>query len=268
MGGRRSQHLRSVAADALFARLCGLARTPSGRTVVNWLKQFTQASLRALARVNSELLYEQIQQLDLRRLTIDVDGTVIRTGGKVAWAMRGFNPHHPKDPSYYPLLAHLAQTGQILMLKNRPGNVHDSKGAEGFLRQLSVQLRERFGRARKLEFRMDAAFFQQKLLRLLQRHGCGYAIKASFNQWTGLKALVAARRRWTPLTAQISCFETQLSLPAWNLSLRMVVYRKRLHHLSPKNFQLDLFSPDDGYFEYSAVTSNLALGPSALSQFS
>jgi hypothetical protein len=55
---------------------------------------------------------------------------VIRPGDKVAWAMRGFNPHHPKDPSYYPLLVHLARTGQILRLKNRPGNVHDSKGAE------------------------------------------------------------------------------------------------------------------------------------------
>jgi hypothetical protein len=39
---------------------------------------------------------EQIQRLDSRRLTIDVDGNVIRTGGKVAWsAMRGFN-HNPE----------------------------------------------------------------------------------------------------------------------------------------------------------------------------
>jgi len=47
----------------LFARFCGLARIPSDRTVVNWLKQFTQCSLRALTRINSELLYEQIEQL-------------------------------------------------------------------------------------------------------------------------------------------------------------------------------------------------------------
>ena len=45
VGARRLQHLRYVAGDALFARRCGLARIPSDRTVVNWLKQFTQASL-------------------------------------------------------------------------------------------------------------------------------------------------------------------------------------------------------------------------------
>src|SRR6202790_5659240 len=176
VGARRLQHLRYLANDSLFARFCGLSHIPSDRTVVNWLKQFTQTSLRALMRLNSELLYEQIAKLGLRRLTIDLDGTVIRAGSKVAWAARGFNPHPPKDPSYYPLLAHLAQTGQILRLKNRPGNVHDSKGAALFVRELIGEIRARLGRALTLEFRMDAAFFQQNLLKLLNRLGCSYEI--------------------------------------------------------------------------------------------
>jgi hypothetical protein len=132
VGARRLEHLRYVAHDPLVARLCGLARIPTDRTVAHWLKQFTQEALQAVITLNSELLYEQIERLGLSRLTIDVDGTVIRTGRKVAWAFRGFNPHHRKDPSYCPLLAHVAQTGQILRLRNRPGNVHDSRGAAPF----------------------------------------------------------------------------------------------------------------------------------------
>ena len=62
VGARRLQHLRYLANDPLFARFCGLARIPSDRTVVNWLKQFTQTSLRGLMRLNSELLYEQIAE--------------------------------------------------------------------------------------------------------------------------------------------------------------------------------------------------------------
>ena len=267
VGARRLGHLRYVANDPLFARLCGLWRIPTDRTVVNWLKQFTQTSLRALTRLNSELLYEQIEQLKLSRLTIDLDGTVICTGAKVAWAARGFNPRHRKVPSYYPLLAHLAQTGQILRLKNRPGNVHDSKGAEAFVRQLITELRERFGRSLPLEFRMDAAFFQQNLLKLLLRHDCYFAVKVPFCKWTGVKDLVAAQRRWSALAADIDCFETRLALAAWGLELRVVVYRKRVHHRSAKNYQLDLFSPDDGYFEYCAVATNLTLTPQALWSF-
>jgi hypothetical protein len=267
VGARRLGHLRYLAHDSLFARFCGLARIPSDRTVVNWLKQFTQSSLRGLTRLNSELLYAQIAKLALRRLTIDLDGTVIRTGAKVAWAARGFNPQHPKDKSYYPLLAHLAQTGQILRLKNRPGNVHDSKGAERFVRELIGELRAALGRAVLLEFRMDAAFFQQQLLKLLARLGCFYAVKVPFSKWTGIRALVTAQRRWAKVAAHIECFETRLKLAPWGLELRTVVYRKRVHHPSPKNFQLDLFSPDDGYFEYSAVATNLTLAPQALWYF-
>ena len=211
--------------------------------MVNWLKQFTQEALQALITLNSELLYEQLERLDLPRLTIDVDGTVVRTGNTVAWAFRGYNPHFKKDPSYYPLLAHLAQTGHILRLKNRPGNVHDSRGAVRFLRELIHELRERFGRSLPLEFRMDAAFFQEEILALLAREGCEYAIKVGFWKWVGLKPLVAAQRHWTRINAQVSAFETALRLEPWDLTLRVVVYRKQVGHETRKNFQLDLFSP-------------------------
>jgi hypothetical protein len=267
VGARRLEHLRYLAHDPLVARLCGLARLPTERTVVNWLKQFTHEALQAMITLNSTLLYEQIERLQLPRLTIDVDGTVVRTGGQVAWAFRGFNPHHRKDPSYYPLLAHLAQTGQILRLRNRPGNVHDSRGAEAFLRDLLHELRGRFGRRLPLEFRMDAAFFQRELLTLLARAGCEYAIKVGFWKWVGLKAVVAAQREWTRLAPALDAFETQLPLAPWGLTLRVVVYRKRVGHATRKNFQLDLFSPDDGHFEYSAVTTNKALSPAALWAF-
>lgn len=161
---------------------------------------------------------EQIERLGLRRLTSDVDGTVIRTGQTVAWAQRGFNPHHRKDPSYYPLLAHLAQTGQILRLRDRPGNVHDSRGAVDFLRALIGELRARLGRARGLEFRMDAAFFQREIVRLLQRLGCEYAIKVPSCPWVGLKAQVAAQRQCDRVDNTVSYFETELILPQWQLS--------------------------------------------------
>jgi hypothetical protein len=267
VGARRLEHLRYLAHDPLVARLCGLARFPTDRTGVNWLKQFTQEALQALIALNSALLYEQLARLNLPRLTIDVDGTVVRTGNTVAWAFRGYKPHFKKDPSYYPLLAHLAQTGHILRLKNRPGNVHDSRGAVRFLRELIHELRDRFGRSLPLEFRMDAAFFQEKTLTLLAREGCEYAIKVGFWKWVGLKALVAAQRDWTRINAQVTAFETALRLEPWDLTLRVVVYRKHVGHQTRKNFQLDLFSPDDGHFEYSAVTTNKALAPAALWAF-
>jgi len=67
------------------------------------VKQFTQTTLQPLVELNHALVMEAVERLGLARLTIDVDGSVVRTGAKVAWAFRGFNPHHRKDLSYYPL---------------------------------------------------------------------------------------------------------------------------------------------------------------------
>jgi hypothetical protein len=267
VGARRLEHLSYIAGDPLVQRICSLHRLPSRRTVANWLRQFVKGALSSLCALNSDIVLEQLKRLALRRVTLDVDGTVVRTGPTVAWAFRGFNPHHRKDKSYYPLLAHIAQTGQILRVRNRPGNVHDSKGAVDFLREVLRELRDSLGRAVVLEVRMDGAFFQGEIIRLLERFGCLYAIKVPFWKGLGLKHVVAACQAWTPLDASLSFFETSLFVKGWRKNLRVVIYRKRVRHETAKNFQLDLFSPDDGHFEYSAVTTNTTLAGRALWHF-
>jgi hypothetical protein len=267
VGARRLEHLQYLVGDPLVRRFTGLARVPTARTVGNWLRRFTHETLRPLIRLNQDLVLDTVARLQVPRLTLDVDGTVVRTGPTVAWAFRGFNPHHRKDRSYYPLLAHVAQTGHILQIKNRPGNVHDSKQATAFLRDLIDAVRGRLGRRVPLEFRMDAAFFQATVLRLLAARGCRYAIKVGYWSWLPLKQLAAERREWQTLAPGVTGFEHQLDIPQWHLQLRVMIYRKHVQHESRKNFQLDLFTPDDGHFEYYAVATNLPLALPALYAF-
>lgn len=266
-GGRRLDHLNYLCQDPLVKRFCGLLRLPRERSVARWLKRFTHKSLMALVELNSQIVGEAIEQQKLGRLTFDIDGSVITTGASVSWAFRGFNPHHRKNPSYYPILAHLAQTGHILRVKNRPGNVHDSKGALAFLRDLIDDVRIRLGRTLPLEFRMDGAFFQRNIIELLERRRAEYAIKVPFFRWLGLVPVIRERQRWQALREGMGCFEFSLHIAAWEKTLRVVVYRKPVHHETKKNYQLDLFDPDDGYFEYSAVSTNLTLSAGALWDF-
>ena len=266
-GGRRLDHLNYLCEDPLVKRFCGLLRLPRERSVARWLKRFGHKSLEAWVEINSQIVCAAIEKEKLGRLTLDIDGSVITTGASVSWAFRGFNPHHRKNPSYYPILAHLAQTGHILRVKNRPGNVHDSKGAVVFLRDLIDDVRIRLGRALPLEFRMDGAFFQREIIALLDRRGAGYAIKVPFFKWLGLLPLIRDRQHWHALREGMGCFELPLNIAAWQRTLRVVVYRKPVHHETKKNYQLDLFDPDDGYFEYSAVGTNLDLSAAALWDF-
>jgi hypothetical protein len=272
VGGARVTHLAFLGSDPIFLRFCGLHRLPADRTVVSWLKAFTPPALEALCEIIRDLVYEQIEWLGLRRVTLDLDGSVLRTGSHVEGTARGFNPHHPKDPSYYPLSVQVAQLGQILRLRNRPGNVHDSHGADGFLRVVVRELRERFGRKLKLELRMDGAFFHPDIFRFLDGElgkDVEYAVKVPMWKWLGLLPRIAAQKRWTRVDAYVDGFETTLRIDQakWNRTERVVVYRKRVSHQSRKNFQLDLYSPDDGHYEYSAVATNKSLQAAPLWHF-
>jgi len=257
--GRRLRHLLFLQEDPMVLRFCGMKRVPTPRTVSRWLCRFTRHHRDRLLHVNDELVAEAVRRSKVRRLTFDVDGSVVSTGLQVEWAFRGFNPHHRKVPSYYPVTAYEAQTGQIFRVKNRPGNIQDGKASLGFLRDLFAQVRTTLGRQYPLEFRMDGAFFRNDVLDLLDTQKATYAIKVPFYTWVGLKRLIQERRRWRKIDATISYFVRTLSLAPWGKTLRVVVYRKRVHHWTRKNFQLDLFDPADGHFEYSAIVTNTGL---------
>jgi hypothetical protein len=267
-GGRRLRHLRYLEGDPIVLRFCGLRQLPTARTVGRWLAAFRGRHLVRLQAVNAVVAAQVIRQMGLRRLTIDVDGSVVSTGLKVAWAKRGYNPHRRKVPSYFPITAYEAQSGQMLRVQNRPGNIHDGKAAVPFLRALLRQLRETLGRGQLLEFRMDAAFFREDILSLLKRAGAEYAIKVPFAPWVGLTKKVRQTRRWTRVADRVSCAEHELVIVPWsNVRLRVVVYRSHVHHETAKNFQLDLFDPNDGHYEYSAIVTNKEIGGAALWAF-
>jgi hypothetical protein len=65
----------------------------------------------------------------------------------------------------------------------------------------------------------------------------------------------------------VSCAEREVALATWGRSFRVVVYRSHVAHETAKNFQLDLFDPSDGHYEYSAVLTNKALSGPALWAF-
>lgn len=255
-GGRRLRHVDYLSHDPVIGRGCGMSRLPTSRTLGRWLSRFDEQSVAGLSRLNDELVGAAIDAAGLSRLTVDVDGSVVSTGLKVAGAKRGYNPHRRKVPSYYPITAYEAQSGQVLRVLNRPGNVHDGNASLTFLKGLVEQLKPG---GRRLEFRMDGAFFRADVLDLLDDAGAEYAIKVPFFHWLGLKEAIRSRRRWRRIDETVECFELALKVRPWSRRERVLIYRKRVYHRTAKNFQLDLFDPDDGYFEYSAIATNKSL---------
>jgi hypothetical protein len=259
VGGRRLRHLAFVQDDPLFRRFCEVQVVPTARTVSRWLQGFTMTTVAALQAINTAVIARVLATLGVRTWTIDVDGVVVSTGLQVERAFRGFNPHHRKVPSYYPIMAHLAETTHILRVKNRSGNVHDGKAGLPFLRDLWTQLGTLLPRGGTVRFRMDGAFFRQDVLQWLWARPAGYAIKVPFYRWLDLQHYIRAQPTWRAVAPGLTGFVVPEATTPWGRPVWVAIYRKHVQHQATKNYQLDLFDPDDGHYEYSAVTSNLDL---------
>jgi len=118
-GATRLSHVSYLKEDPIIERLCGLQTLPDERTISRWLSRCNSKVRQALLNLNAELVANGIRPFLLKRLTIDVDGSVVSTGLRTERAFRGYNPHKQNTPSYYPITAHLAQTGHILRVKGR-----------------------------------------------------------------------------------------------------------------------------------------------------
>jgi hypothetical protein len=89
VGAERLQYIEYLKNDPLFRRILRLTRIPHRTKLSRVLKQFTSASLNALAELNSELVIEKLTELGLNEITVDLDGTVISTKGHPSWAFKG-----------------------------------------------------------------------------------------------------------------------------------------------------------------------------------
>jgi hypothetical protein len=260
VGGKRLHHLEFLRDDPLFLRFAGLSRAPTERSLGRALTRLSWKTWRELDRLSTLLVRRATKALGLRRWTIDIDGSVLATGLSVERAERGFNPHHRKNPSYYPIIATLAQTGHVIGHRNRRGNVHDSHRCAEFLRETIRKARDELGMRGILEIRGDGAFFQRQFLSTCDHHRVEYSVKVPMWPWLNLRTIVKRMRksdwRWVDQKTGVQGLFAYLPIPQWGRVERVAIYRKRINHEPAKSRQLDLFNPDDGYWEYSVVATN------------
>jgi Transposase DDE domain group 1 len=250
VGAERLQHIDYLRSDPLFCRVVRLTRIPHRTKISTALKQFASDSLKALIELNGQLVIEKLQSLGLLEVTIDLDGTVVSTKGHPTWAFKGYNPIKRGAPSYFPLTAHVAETGHFLTIWNRPGNVHDSKRALELIQRIRKQL-PMFS----IRFRADSAFCVPQVINYLLHHYLSFAIKAPFWKLLALKTAAEKRKIWYSVNETWSYFWLKSPIDSLEEEHYVFIFRKKVKELGT-NFQLDLFSPNNGVYEYSAVVTD------------
>ena len=133
IGHRRLRDLDYYRDDELVKRVLGLKRLPDVSTVSRSLSSADERSVGNVRAESTTVVRERLVVEGLASVTLDFDGSVLSTGRHAEGTAVGFNKTKKGARSYYPLFCTVAQTDQVLDVHHRPGNVHDSNGADAFI---------------------------------------------------------------------------------------------------------------------------------------
>ena len=259
LGFRELRDSRAYHDDPLVQRILGLGRLPNVSTISRMLQNADVRSVRNLRCLLRDMVFERLATLGLARLTLDFDGSVQSTRRHAEGTAVGYNKKRKGERSYYPLFCTMAQTGQVLDLLHRSGNVHDSHGAQEFILACIQAVRKALPGV-ALEVRMDSAFFSDAIVSALHDAGIEFTLSVPFERFTELKGMIEQRRRWRRVRGDVSYFEADWKPKVWDRRFRFLFVRTRALRQYKEPVQLDLFIPHEYGYDFKVIVTNKTMG--------
>jgi hypothetical protein len=194
-GGSHIDHADVLRSGATRAVLPFRVMAPS--TLGTFLRAFTFGHIRQLDAVIAEAL-RRAWALGARpsdeTMTIDLDSTICEVHGH---QKQGAAYGYTRKLGYHPLLATVAETGEVLHARLRKGS--SQRGAKRFVEELIARVR-RAGAPAALCLRADAGFWSHGLIDTLARLGVGWSITVTINN--SIRAVIdaIAQDAWIPIS--------------------------------------------------------------------
>ena len=258
LGYRRLSDLRYYNDDPMVQRMLGLKRLPDVATVSRGLARHDKQSVEHMRAVSRTLVLDRLALLSLSRVTLDFDGSVLGTCRMAQGTAVGYNRKKKGQRSYYPLFCTIAQTGQVLDVWHRPGNVHDSNGARKFILDCLNEIK-RILPFVIIEVRMDCAFFSEEIVSTLDALGIHYTISVPFERLAELKGIVERRSWWRRGDRKTAFFELYWKPKRWKNKARFVVIRTLEPEQRKGPLQLGLFDPYQYGYQFKVILTDSPL---------
>jgi hypothetical protein len=103
---------------------------------------------------------------------------------------------------------------------------------------------------------MDGAFFSDDIVNKLHEKRVEFTLSVPFQRFVELKAQIEARKHWTRLNKELSCFELSWKPKSWKKGYRFLAVRRVVKIQDRGPVQLDLFEPITEGYEYKVLVTN------------
>lgn len=244
-GGERLYDIGRLANDQTIGELFDITSMPKDTTLRDDLFLIGQKdSARADLLLDLNLML--FEKLNLKAITIDVDGTALPVDGHQQGAEKGYCPAEQGARCFQSSKAICDETETVLAEWTFPGNTHCAKDINDLLRPLLDRLKPA---EIKIKLRMDAGYHGDALLLMLESyHNVSYEIAVPQHEWLKDKIRALPYRAYHSSDRQYCSFAYGTGL---NGAFRYYYVERSL---KPLGSQSDLFDQDS--YNYRVVVSN------------
>ncbi|MDR1276325.1 MAG: IS1380 family transposase [Candidatus Accumulibacter sp.] len=252
-GACRFAHAETVRMDGTLVRLFGWTKAAGHKAIMRLFGRFDMLSNE---RVQAEIYRWCFGKIGaLKKVTLDVDSTVITRNGEQEGAARGYNTNRRGRVSHHPLLAFVAEARLVANFWLRSGNAHS---ANNFLQFLESTLHHLGDKIVGL-LRADSGFFDETILLALEGKCIPYIIAARLTQPPQRKLYQVSD--WWALEAGLELAELWYQAGGWKTARRFIVVRQSVKRKTAPGKTLSLFAddPDIQGWRYGAFVTCLDL---------
>ena len=252
-GACRFVHAETVRMDSTLVRLFGWARAAGHKAI---MRLFARFDMLTNERVQAEVYRWFFGKISaLKRVTLDVDSTVITRNGNQQGAARGYNPNRHGRVSHHPLLAFVAEARMVANFWLRPGHAHSANNILQFLESTLHHLGDKIVGL----LRADSGFFDETVLSFLEDKGIAYIVAARLTQ--PLQRALYHATGWWALEPGLELTELRYRAAGWASERRLIVVRQSVKRKTAPGKTLSLFAddPDIQGWRYGAFVTSVDL---------
>lgn len=222
LGAKRMAHAALLRHDEVLSEMFNWKKGMGSQSALS--RYFRKYTLESSDRVFTGVMRRWWDQVHIKRITIDMDSTILeRYGKKQQGAVKGYNPKNPGGVSHRPLMAFCDELKMVVNAWMRPGNASETGDASIFLKHLlQVTPAVRIGL-----MRCDAGFYSGEFMDTLEDEKVPYMIRAKLT--SALLNRIVRIKEWysdDSVFQGAQYAEVRYRSKEWGCSRRMVVVRR------------------------------------------